>query len=104
MRRYTAAELKQRLSAPGAPILLDIREHWERAICSIEPSLHIPMRAVPTALDQLDRTQEVVVYCHHGIRSQPVTRYLEDQGYRVADLAGGIDAWTRDVDPSLESY
>jgi len=104
MRRYTAPELHQRLQAPSAPQLLDIREHWERAICSIEPSLHIPMRAVPTALNQLDRNREVVVYCHHGIRSQPVTRYLLDQGFEVADLAGGIDAWTREIDPSLESY
>ena len=104
MRRYTAAELHQRLKASQPPLLLDIREHWERAICNIDPSLHIPMRAVPTALDQIDRTREVVVFCHHGIRSQPVTRYLEDQGFNVADLAGGIDAWTRDVDPSLETY
>jgi len=98
-------ELKRRLDA-GEPLqLLDVREPWEVAIASVPGSLHIPMNAIPERLAELKREQALVVLCKVGGRSQRVAQYLLAQGFEhVANLAGGIDAWTCDVDPSLESY
>lgn len=95
--------------APG-PLLLDVREPWERNICRIEGSRHMPMRSIPNELQggslaELDRQHPVVVICHHGIRSQQVALYLDQQGFSdVLNLCGGIDAWARDVDPGMASY
>ena len=63
------------------------------------------MRQIPVALDELDRDRELVVICHHGIRSQQVAMYLDHQGFRnVINLQGGVAAWARDVDPAMPTY
>jgi rhodanese-related sulfurtransferase len=102
----TAQEVAVRLRAtPPSVILLDVREPFEREIARIEPSLHIPMQQVPDHLGQLPRTATIVVYCHSGGRSAAVAGYLEEHGYeRVANLRGGIDAWSREVDPTVDRY
>jgi rhodanese-related sulfurtransferase len=87
------------------PLLLDVREPWEFGICHIEGSELVPMGQIPAALDSLDRNREIVVICHHGIRSRQVAMYLEYQGFsRVINLAGGVDAWARDVDHTMPVY
>ena len=87
------------------PLLLDVRENWEFEICSIENSQLIPMGQIPTKLDQLDKKQEIVVICHHGIRSANVCHYLEHEGFeKMVNLAGGVDAWARDVDHDMAVY
>lgn len=87
------------------PVLLDVREPWELAICRIQGSVHIPMGQIPAAIPQFDPEQAVVCICHHGIRSYQVARFLEHQGLaQVINLEGGVAAWARDVDPSMATY
>lgn len=91
--------------AADRPVLLDVREPWELAICRIEGSRSVPMRQIPKSLAELDREHPVVCICHHGIRSYQVARFLESQGFRrVINLEGGVAAWAREVDPGMTAY
>jgi rhodanese-related sulfurtransferase len=102
----TSAELATLLKEdPKGVILLDVREDDERATALIRPSLHVPMNTVPDRLAEIPRDRRVVVYCHHGGRSYAVAGYLETEGFeRVTNLTGGIDEWSRVVDPSIPRY
>jgi rhodanese-related sulfurtransferase len=107
MQPLTPQELRHWLDEPGRapPVLLDVREPWERAICSLPESLHVPMNAVPARAGELDPAADLVVLCHHGSRSFQVGLYLERLGFaRVYNLNGGVDAWARTVDPSMPIY
>jgi len=87
------------------PVLLDVREPWEYEKAHIEGTLLIPMREVPARVAQIDEAKEVVAICHHGGRSMQVAMFLEKQGFkRVHNLVGGIDAWSRTVDPAVPLY
>ena len=87
------------------PVLLDVREPWEYDKAHIEGALLIPMREVPARVAQIDEAKEVVAICHHGGRSMQVAMFLEKQGFkRVHNLVGGIDAWSRSVDPAVPLY
>ncbi len=87
------------------PQLLDVREPWEYAICHLEGSELVPMREIPTWAETADPEQEIVVICHHGIRSRQVAIYLESRGFRhVINLVGGVEAWAREVDPQMATY
>ena len=86
-------------------VLLDVREPVEIAAASIEPHLHIPMAVVPVRIGELDRDQHHVVLCHHGNRSYQVCTYLERNGFhKVSNVVGGIDAWSRQIDPAVPLY
>jgi rhodanese-related sulfurtransferase len=89
-----------------SPLLLDVREPWELETASIPNSLLMPMGDVPSrAHAELDPDSPIVVMCHHGARSLNVALWLRDQGFTHAQsLAGGIDAWSRTVDPSVPRY
>ena len=106
MRRLSALEVDAHLKQAGAkPLILDVREPWEYAVCHIDGSELVPMRRIPTALEQLDPEQETIVVCHHGIRSFSVCRYLEQIGFaKLINLEGGVAAWARDVDPKMATY
>jgi rhodanese-related sulfurtransferase len=106
MREITPDECKAYLeTAPQAPLLLDVREPWEYQIVHLENSRLVPMRQVPAELDSLDEDQEIIVICHHGIRSRQVALFLESHGFRnVINLRGGIDAWARHTDSGLPTY
>jgi rhodanese-related sulfurtransferase len=106
MLNITPNALAERLAAAGeGPLLLDVREPWELALCRIEGSQSIPMQQIPSAAAQLDPDRETVVICHHGIRSYQVARYLEQRGFsRVINLVGGVAAWARDQDPTMAVY
>ena len=99
-------ELAEKLKDPGtAPILLDVREDDERATARIEPSLHIPMGQIVQRVSEIPRGRPLVVYCHSGGRSSMVAGFLENRGHPdVANLEGGIDAWSRRVDPTVPRY
>ncbi len=85
--------------------LLDIRDDWERAISSLAGSVDIAMSTLPGSLDRLSPDSAVVVLCHHGMRSFQVALWLRDQGFENAfSVAGGIDAWSIEVDPSIARY
>jgi adenylyltransferase/sulfurtransferase len=86
-------------------LLLDVREADELAICRIEGGRHIPMRQIPENLADLPRDRPLLVLCHHGGRSMMVTRFLRANGFgQVSNIAGGIDAWAKSVDPTLPRY
>jgi rhodanese-related sulfurtransferase len=106
MKQMLPKDLAARLQDGGEPpLLLDVREPWEFGICRIEGARSLPMRQIPAALGEFDRDGELVVICHHGIRSQQVAAYLDYQGFgNVINLSGGVAAWARDVDPSMPTY
>lgn len=86
-------------------MLLDVRERWEWDTARIEGAQHIPMREVPSRFEELERDRAVVAICHHGGRSLQVAMYLEKNGFtRVHNLQGGVDAWSRTVDPAVPLY
>ena len=100
------ATLKAKLDdSHAAAVLLDVREPGEYQICHIDSSVHIPMGEIPNRLQELDEDQEIIVICHHGMRSMQVAMYLESHGFpNVSNLQGGIDAWAVDVDPKMSRY
>jgi len=86
-------------------VLLDVREAVEIVTAAIEPYLHIPMGVVPVRINELDRDQHIVVICQHGNRSNQVCAYLERNGFpQVSNVTGGIDAWSRQIDPAVSIY
>ncbi len=86
------------------PLLLDVRETWEVQTAVLPGIVHIPMQEIPSRLEEIDRTREIVSICHHGARSMQVALFLEGQGMKVLNLAGGMDAWSREIDPSVPRY
>ena len=85
--------------------MLDVRDEWETKLCRLEHSTHIPVEEIELRTGELDAGDEIVVYCHHGIRSGAVAGYLRAQGFaRAVNLAGGLDLWARTVDPSMRRY
>lgn len=99
------AEAQALLQERGpAAELLDVREPSEYALVHVQGARHIPMAQVPGRLGELDIQRTYVVMCHHGGRSQRVAEFLAAQGYQAANLAGGIDAWAADLEPSLPRY
>jgi rhodanese-related sulfurtransferase len=107
MRQLTAPDLNSLLQgAPEArPLLIDVREPWEFQLASIAGSTHLPMGEIPSRIQEIDSTHPTVVICHHGVRSLQVVAYLERQGFEnLHNLQGGIDAWSREVDPTVPFY
>ncbi|WP_313953040.1 rhodanese-like domain-containing protein [Accumulibacter sp.] len=91
--------------SPRRPLLLDVREPWEYELCHLADSMLLPMQTVPTRLGELDSEADIVVICHHGVRSLQVGNFLERQGFSsIYNLTGGVDAWARDVDPAMRKY
>lgn len=99
-----APEVAQSRIVQGA-MLLDVREPWEIATAQVAGSVVIPMRDIPQRLGELDRSADIICMCHHGMRSQQVAFFLMRAGFeRVSNLSGGIDAWSRAVDPAVPRY
>ena len=99
----SATEFQSR-RATGA-LLLDVRNDWELAIAPVPDAVHIPMAEIPQRLGELDPMRETVVICRSGGRSLRVAQFLEQQGFRsVSNLAGGVLAWSREIDPSIPEY
>jgi rhodanese-related sulfurtransferase len=106
IRQLTVLELKARLDQGNKDFtLLDVREPWELNICSMPGAISVPMRAVPARYLELPKDKEIVVVCHHGVRSQQVANYLERMGFdKLNNLVGGINAWAREIDPKMPTY
>ena len=107
MQNLTAPALAEWLADPSraAPVVLDVREPWEIATAQIPGSVAIPMREIPARSEELDDDAQIVCLCHHGARSAQVAMFLESRGFtKVFNLQGGIDAWSRQVDPSVPTY
>ena len=100
----TPAIARERIGQGGA-MLLDVREPYEHAMARIDGAVLIPMAEVPNALDRIPRDRDIIVHCHHGMRSRSVAQFLQERGYsRVTNLEGGIDRWSTDVDPRVPRY
>ena len=103
----TPAELNDRFEREDVPVLVDVREPFERDIVDLPDhgQLSIPTSQFVERIGQLDPDKEVVVYCRSGGRSEQVARYLAQRGFeRVLNLRGGILGWRQDADPSLPTY
>ncbi len=95
------------------PLVLDVREPWEVSTASIQPVadapafdvLYMPMQSIPQRLAELPQDRPIACLCHHGMRSQNVAAFLLNQGFeQVANISGGIDAWSRELDGSVAAY
>ncbi|MES2976823.1 MAG: rhodanese-like domain-containing protein [Pseudomonadota bacterium] len=98
-------------TTPGGPLpaVLDVREPWELQTASVREDgfelLRIPMREVPARLAELPADRPIACLCHHGMRSMQVARFLEEHGFsEVVNLAGGIDAWSVELDGAVPRY
>lgn len=101
----TVDELKERMDRGDAPVLIDVREPHEHAICQIPGAILIPQAQLPQQLASFDPDQEIVVHCRSGVRSARAVAFMRQRGFAKArNLAGGILAWIDQIDPSQRKY
>jgi rhodanese-related sulfurtransferase len=100
----TPAEFVARRERGDALTLLDVREDWELGVASVPGIVHIPMGQVADRLGELDSARETVVLCRSGRRSLEVAKFLQQNGFKAVNLAGGILAWSRDLDATMPTY
>ena len=103
IKEIRVKELKDNLDTKDL-VLIDVREEEEYAICNIEPSLHIPMNKIPSHLDKLDKDTGYAIICHSGVRSYNVAFYLQNYGYKVRNVVGGIHQWAIEIDRTMKTY
>lgn len=104
MRTLSPEEFQLLIRQPGVT-LLDVRYAEELEAASLPGALNIPLPELPQRLTELDRAQPLAILCHHGVRSEHAARFLEREGFAsVCHLAGGIDAWSRQLDPAVPRY
>ncbi|HPU50513.1 MAG TPA: rhodanese-like domain-containing protein [Burkholderiaceae bacterium] len=105
MKQISVKDLSAWLSQADAPVVLDVREPWEVALAKVPGSVVIPMHEIPARVGELPAQRPIVCLCHHGMRSMQVAIFLERNGFdAVHNLVGGIDAWSREIDPSVPTY
>ncbi len=101
----TPRQVKDRLERGENLLLVDVREPYEHAICAIEGAILIPMATIPANFQKLDTDEEVICFCHHGMRSLDVANWLRHQGVKSAkSMTGGIDRWSTEIDPAVTRY
>ena len=101
----TVREIKARLDAGEPLTMLDVREPYELAISHLERTVNIPYSQLPARWTEIPRDRPVVVFCHTGVRSANLIEQLRGQGYtNLINMIGGIDAWSREIDPSIPRY
>jgi rhodanese-related sulfurtransferase len=105
IREMPVTELKSRRDQGEKPLVIDVREDWELQLASIPDVVHVPMNQLPARLGEFSRDAETIVMCHAGGRSLRVAHYLASQGFvNVANLTGGISAWSQEVDATVPQY
>jgi rhodanese-related sulfurtransferase len=105
IREISVEELKAQRDRGENPLVLDVREPWELQLARIPDVVHVPMNQVPARIGELARDANIVVMCHAGGRSMRVAQFLASQGFtNVANLAGGISAWSQAVDATVPQY
>jgi rhodanese-related sulfurtransferase len=106
-REITVDELSRRLERGEKPLLLDVRQPWEHDLSRLPDSVLVPLPELAARAPEIRPVagQQVVCYCHHGIRSLHAAEFLARAGLSdVVSLAGGIDAWSLQIDPSVPRY
>lgn len=104
IKDITPLDLQARL-AHNPPLLLDVREDHEVALCALPHAKHIPLAQLAERQQELPHDQEIVIYCHHGGRSMKAARWLADHGFTsLFNLSGGIDEWAASVDFTMARY
>ena len=97
--------VKELLDRGEVGLFVDVREPWEHQTSRIEGSTLIPLREVPANLTRFREASEVIVFCHHGMRSMDAAAWLRSQGIeRVRSMSGGIDRWSAEVDANVPRY
>lgn len=105
VREMSATELKARRDRGEKPLVIDVREEWELQLARIPDVVHVPMNQVPARIAELSPDAETIVMCHAGGRSLRVAHFLANQGFtNVANLTGGITAWSDEVDATVPRY
>ena len=105
MDEISPQELKARLDRGERPVLLDVRQDWETRLCRLDNAVHIPIEEIEFRTEELNPQDEIVVYCHQGVRSAAVAAFLREQGFaRAANLSSGLDHWARTVDSAMRRY
>lgn len=105
VKHITAAELKSQLTTDKDLFLLDVREPVEYQLARIENSILIPLNQIPHRLQEIAYDKEIVVICHHGMRSLQAANFLTQVGFKnISNLVGGIDAWSLECDSSVSRY
>ncbi|UOA08510.1 rhodanese-like domain-containing protein [Methylobacter sp. S3L5C] len=105
VKQLSATELKNKIDQEEKLFLLDVREPNEYEYGHIANSVLIPLNQIPNRLSELEMQQEIVVICHHGMRSQQAANYLAQSGFKnISNLTGGIDAWSCNCDSSMRRY
>ena len=98
-------ELKSKIDRGEEVYLLDVREPWEHQLCRIEGARLVPLGSLAASLQTLPDVDELICYCHHGMRSLDAAAWLRGQGFEKAkSLAGGIERWSREIDPKVPRY
>ncbi|HSD63439.1 MAG TPA: rhodanese-like domain-containing protein [Ignavibacteriaceae bacterium] len=104
-RNLTPQEVKKILDNKNGTRLIDVREEWEHRIAKIENSALMPVSSFLSYLDKLNEEDELIIYCHKGVRSANVCNFLAGKGFKnLINLKGGIDAWSKEVDQSVPRY
>jgi rhodanese-related sulfurtransferase len=105
VREISVEELKARRDRGEKPLVIDVREAWELQLASIPDVVHVPMNELPGRLSEFAPDTETIVMCHAGGRSMRVAHFLTNQGFtNVANLSGGISAWSESVDATVPRY
>ncbi|HEV3218619.1 MAG TPA: rhodanese-like domain-containing protein [Candidatus Acidoferrales bacterium] len=98
-------ELKVKLDTGAKVLVVDVREPWEVQIASIAGATLVPLNSLPANMKLFDGAEEVVIFCHHGMRSLNAAAWLRSQGVDGArSLTGGIERWSTEIDPSVPHY
>jgi rhodanese-related sulfurtransferase len=98
-------EVKELLARDDKVLFVDVREQWEHDTAHIEGSVLIPLGDIPSNLARLENAEEVVLFCHHGIRSLDAAAWLRSQGVAGArSMTGGIERWSAEIDPNVPRY
>ncbi len=110
MRHFTPGQLQNYLAQSDTnPLLLDVREQWEFDYCRIKDSVLVPMGQLPSKLEMLEAEigyeREIIMICHHGIRSRQMGYYMKQAGFKnITNLDGGVEQWAEDVEKTMKRY
>jgi len=105
IREVSVEELKAARDRGETPLVLDVREDWEVQLASIPGVVHVPMNQVPARVGEFEKGRPIIVMCHAGGRGLRVAHFLTNQGFTdVANLTGGIQAWSESVDATVPQY